>query len=74
MRTYLHNISNEWLGKAWEEVEVDESQLEKHYGNCYLYEGMRVYQCDPVADEYFWSRYDGQIYWLKDTKAFEDDK
>ncbi len=72
MRTYLHNISNEWLGKAWKEVEVDESQLEKYSENCYLYNGMRVYQCDPVADVYFWMRYTGQIYWLPNSKALEE--
>lgn len=71
MITYLTRTgSNYYCDYVWQEVEVDETQLQHVEDNLYLYKGMRVYQCDPQNDKYFWLRYTGQIAWLPNTKAF----
>lgn len=71
MITYLTRTGSNYYGDyAWQEVEVDETQLQHIEDNMYLYKGMRVHQCDPQNDKYFWLRYTGQITWLPNTKAF----
>ena len=72
MKTYLTYTGNAYTGSQWQEIQVDEAELEHVDTNLYLYNGLRVYQCDPVADKYFWLRYTGQINWLAESTAFND--
>lgn len=73
MITYFTLTGSNYYGDyAWQEVEVDETQMQHIEGNLYLYKGMQVHQCDPQNDKYFWLRYTYPIRWLPNTKAFPE--
>ena len=71
MITYFMRTGSNYYGDlGWQEVEVDETQLQHVEDNLYMYKGQLVHQTDPQNDKYFWLRFTGPITWLPNTKAF----